>query len=388
VAAGGALADRASDRWVQSFWSKAKAAGISRQVYDAAMAGFDPDPTVLKSASNQAEFVRPIWDYLDAMLSARRLDGGQEALRRYGRLLEQIEARYGVDRYILLAIWGVESSYGAALENNAIIKNCIRSLATLAYQGGSRKRYGEQQLLAALKIIQRGDIAPHLMTSSWAGAMGHTQFIPTTYEAYAVDFDGDGRRNVWSSPADALASAANYLAKAGWETGKTWGYEVRLPRGFDFRIADSGEARTLGEWERLGLRRTQGSGFPRPGDEARLLVPAGANGPAFLMLKNFRVIKRYNNADSYALAVGHLADRLRGYGTFAQDWPREELPLDRSQRMELQRLLAAHGLYGGAIDAKIGGGTRAAIRSFQHSAGLVADGYASVRLLQQLRAIR
>lgn len=353
-----------------------------------ALGGFEPDRSVVERAGSQAEFVRPIWDYLDSAVSDRRLQNGLEMLGRYGGTLDRIEARYGVDKYVLLAIWGMESSYGAVLENGDIVKNTIRSLATLAYMGGSRRRYGAQQLIAALKILQRGDVTARNMVGSWAGAMGHTQFIPTTYEAYAVDFDGDGRRDIWSSPADALASAANYLKESGWENGKTWGYEVVLPRGFDYRLADDRAARSLADWEKLGVRRALGSGFPRPEDQAALLVPSGAGGPAFLMLKNFRVIKRYNNADAYALAVGHLADRLHGYGAFRQTWPRDEKPLARDERMELQRLLSRLGLYDGAIDAKIGNGTRAAIRTFQQSAGLTADGYASDKLLQHLRATR
>lgn len=384
----GALADAAADRWVQAFWPQARAAGVSYEVYSAALAGFEPDRNVLERAASQAEFVRPIWDYLDSAVSDRRLQDGLQMLGRYGRTLDQIEARYGVDKYILLAIWGMESSYGAVLENRDIVKNTIRSLATLAYMGGSRSRYGAQQLIAALKILQRGDVSARNMVGSWAGAMGHTQFIPTTYEAYAVDYDGDGRRDIWGSPADALASAANYLKASGWEHGKTWGYEVVLPRGFDYRLADEGGERSLAEWSRLGIQRALGGAFPRPDDRATLLVPAGAGGPAFLMLKNFRVIKRYNNADSYALAVGHLGDRLRGYGAFRQDWPRDHKPLARDERMELQRLLSRLGLYEGAIDAKIGRGTRAAIRSFQQSAGLAPDGYASDKLLQHLRATR
>lgn len=382
---GGALADAASERWVREFWPRAEAAGISRAVYDAALGDFEPDPSVLSRAGNQAEFVRPVWDYLDSAVSDERVVNGLAILAAWSDTLAAIEARYGVERYVLVAIWGMESSYGAVLSDPNIVKGTIRSLATLAYQGGSRRNYGTQQLLAALRILQRGDIAPQQMTGSWAGAMGHTQFIPTTFEAYGVDFDGDGRRNVWTSPVDALASAANYLNRMGWSSGHTWGYEVRLPSGFDYRVAEQGGTRTLTDWQGMGIGRADGSAFPRPSDQATLWVPAGANGPAFLLLDNFRVLKRYNNADTYALAVGHLADRLRGFGTFQQAWPRDERPLDTDQRMEMQRLLADLGLYAGPIDAIVGSGTRAAIRQFQRTAGLTPDGYASDRLLQQLR---
>ena len=383
LAAAPARADVASDRWVQEFWSQAQAAGISYEVYWSALGGFEPDPSVVPSAQNQPEFVRPIWDYLDSAVSGSRITNGQAQIAQWGPLLAQLEAHYGVNRYVILAIWGMESSYGAVLDNTNVVKSTIRSLATLAYMGGSRQRYGRTQLLAALGILQRGDISMGGMTGSWAGAMGHTQFIPTTFEAYAVDWDGDGRRDIWSSPVDALASTAAYLAAMGWDEGKTWGYEVVLPASFDFE--HNGSERTLAEWGQYGIVRANGIGFPRPDDDAKLWVPAGANGPAFLLLDNFRVIKRYNNADSYALAVGHLADQLQGFGTFRQAWPREERPLGESERFELQQLLANRGLYGGAIDAIVGRGTRTAIRSFQSQAGVVADGYASDLLLRRLR---
>jgi membrane-bound lytic murein transglycosylase B len=385
MAASSARADAASDRWVQSFWPQAEAAGISWATYSAALGNFEPDPAVIPRATNQPEFVRPIWEYLDGAVSAERIANGIAKLPQYGQLLADIEARYGVNRYVVLAIWGLESAYGAILANQNVVKPVIRSLATLAYQGGSRQNYGRTQLIAALKILQRGDVTLANMTGSWAGAMGHTQFIPTTFESYAVDWDGDGRRNVWSSIPDALASTASYLNRMGWEPGKTWGYEVRLPDGFDYRLSESGDTRTLAQWSAMGIARASGSAFPRPTDTATLWVPAGAHGPAFLLLDNFRVIKRYNNANSYALAIGHLADRLQGFGTFRQEWPRDERPLNENERRELQQLLARLGLYEGAIDAVVGNGTRTAIMTYQRQAGLVADGYPSDRLLQTLR---
>jgi membrane-bound lytic murein transglycosylase B len=379
-----AHADAASNRWVQAFWPQAQAAGISSQTYWAALGNFEPDPSIIPHSTNQPEFVRTIWDYLDSAVSDDRIAAGRDQLARYGSLLRDLEAYYGVNRYVILAIWGVETSYGAVLNNSNIVKPTIRSLATLAYMGGSRQRYGQTQLIAALKILQRGDITLDRMTGSWAGAMGHTQFIPTTYEEYAVDWDGDGRRDIWTSPVDALASTAAYLHAMGWDDGKTWGYEVVLPADFDYRLADSRE-RTLAAWQDLGITRAHDIPFPRPNDMATLWVPAGANGPAFLLLHNFSVIKRYNNSDFYALAVGHLADQLQGFGDFRQAWPRNERPLNEGERMELQQLLANLGLYTGAIDAIVGNGTRAAIRDYQRSAGLIADGYASDRLLQRLR---
>ena len=372
-------------RWVADFWPAAKSAGISRSTYERGFRGARLDPEVLEKARYQPEFVKPMWDYIDRAVSQKRLENGKAKLRENRRLLDALERKYGVDRHILVAIWGMESSYGEVLNNPKIVKGVIQSLATLAYADKRRARFGRQQLLAALKILQRGDVSPAGLTGSWAGAMGHTQFIPTTYNAYAVDFDGDGRRNIWTSPADALGSAAHYLKKSGWVGGKTWGYEVVLPRRFDYRLADGAATRTLGQWQSLGIGRARGKQFPRPGDRAELLLPSGANGPAFLLLRNHFVIKRYNNATSYALAIGHLADRLRGGGAFAQAWPRSERPLSIPERRELQAQLARFGYYKGSVDGKIGPMSRAAIRAFQSRAGLSADGYAGADLLNRLR---
>ena len=224
------------------------------------------------------------------------------------------------------------------------------------------------------------------MTGSWAGAMGHTQFIPTTYEAYAVDFDGDGRRDIWNSPADALASAANYLHEAGWVSGTTWGYEVALPQGFNYRLAEDQKSRTVSDWAKLGVVRARGEAFPRPGDKATLIAPAGASGPAFLMLRNHFVIKRYNNSTAYSLAVGYLADRLRGGDAFTRSWPADERLLTADESAELQQHLARAGYYDGEIDGKLGPASRAAIRAFQSGRGLAADGFAGLQLLQTLRS--
>ncbi|MEM6665270.1 MAG: lytic murein transglycosylase, partial [Pseudomonadota bacterium] len=330
-------------QWVNSFWPEARRAGVSRAIYDQALQGVTPDQSVLRAASRQPEFVKAVWDYLDGAVSSARIQRGRALAGQHKGTLDAIEARYGVDRFVLLAIWGMESSYGAVLDNNNIVKPVIRSLATLAYQGGQRSDFGRQQLIAALQILQRGDVSPSRMTGSWAGAMGHTQFIPTTYNAHAVDFDGDGRRNIWYSIPDALASTANYLRQSGWEPGKTWGYEVVLPQGFNYALADRKTVRTLAEWSRFGITRTRARAFPRPGDQAKLVLPAGARGPSFLMLPNFDAILKYNNSTSYALGVGHLADRIRGGGNFAQGWPRGDRPLTRSEREELQNLLARRG---------------------------------------------
>jgi len=383
---GSAGADSGFDRWVQSFWPTAKAAGISRQVYDAAFRGVTPDPEVLEKANYQPEFSIPTWQYVVTRVSEKRVLAGRDMIQRYKSLLDAIEARYGVDRHIVVAIWGMESTYGDVLSDPTVVKSVVRSLATLAYADPRRAKFGRQQLVAALKILQRGDIGIDGLTGSWAGAMGHTQFIPTTYEAYAVDFDGDGRRDIWNSIPDALASTANYLKKAGWVSGATWGYEVALPAGFNMRLAQDGKSRKIGAWANMGVTRAAGRPFPRSGDSGVLLAPAGTDGPAFLMLRNHYVIKRYNNSTAYSLAVGHLADRLMGGGDFVQSWPNGERPLTQAEAEELQRHLAQAGYYDGVIDGKLGPASRDAIRAYQNGRGMTADGFGGVRLLETLRS--
>jgi len=385
VTTGPAFADAGFDRWVRDFWPTARSAGVSSATYNAAFRGLTPDPEVLEKARYQPEFVKPLWAYVDKAVSEKRLKNGKDMLRRHARLLDALERTYGVDRHILVAIWGMESSYGQVLDDPKIVRNVIRSLATLAYADRRRRRFGRQQLIAALKILQRGDITLARMTGSWAGAMGHTQFIPTTYNAYAVDFDGDGRRDIWTTPTDALASAANYLKKSGWRTGKTWGYEISVRPGFKYRLADETTKRTVAQWRKLGVVRAIGRPFPRPGDQAILILPAGANGPGFLMLRNHFVIKRYNNATAYAIAIGHLADRLRGGKAFRAPWPQNERALQNTEFREIQSYLAQAGHYGGKIDGKIGPVSKAAIRAYQARRGLEQDGFAGFDLLLRLR---
>ncbi|WP_075217786.1 lytic murein transglycosylase [Mongoliimonas terrestris] len=371
--------------FVETLWPDAAAKGVSRRTFEAAFDGVGPDQGVLDAANRQAEFVKPIWEYLDGAVTDTRIATGREMLTVHRASLDRIEAAYGVPRTFVVAIWGMESSYGAVLNNPRIVRNAVRALATLAWKGGRRAKYGRNQLLAVLRILERGDTDPIHITGSWAGAMGHTQFIPTTYEAYAVDFDGDGRRNIWTSIPDALASTANYLNKSGWRSGQTWGYEVRLPAGF---AAAEDSRRTLGEWQAAGVLRANGAGFPRGGDSARLWRPAGADGPAFLLLHNFAVIKRYNNANPYALGVGHLADRLGGGAAFTAPWPWDEQALTFDERRDLQSELARRGYDVGEIDGKIGSGTIEGIRAYQASAGLPVTGEPSQDLLDRLKAGR
>ena len=380
-----ALADQAFENTLRSIWPEARAKGVSAETFNRALAGAKLDQDVLKKAAFQPEFTRAIWDYLESAVSESRITNGRQMKERHLRDLERIEQQSGVDYHILLAIWGVESSYGAVLDNRNIVMDVPHALATLAHAGPRNyKSFGRTQLVAALQILEKGDIPIGQMTGSWAGAMGHTQFIPTSYLAYAVDYTGDGKRDIWNAPMDAVASAANLLKMNGWQAGKTWGYEVRLPQGFNFGLGDGKTRRSLTEWQRMGISRVNGQGFPRPEDQAFLLLPAGAKGPAFLMLKNFDVIKRYNNATSYALAVGHLADRIRGGGPFVASWPRTEKPLSRADIEQLQTALNRKGFNVGEVDGKLGPATMAGIRAYQASAGHTPDGFATQALLREL----
>ena len=275
----------------------------------------------------------------------------------------------------------MESNYGEILKNDKVMRSVVRSLATLAYADKRRAKFARTQLLAALKILQSGDIDESHLTGSWAGAMGHTQFIPTSYQAYAVDADGNGKRDIWNSIPDALATAANLLAKNGWQSGKTWGYEVSLPGGRKF----PGGSMSLAKWQGIGVVRANGKAFARPSDNAELKVLDGRSGPAFLMTKNFFVLKRYNNSDKYALAVGLLADEIAGYGGLVQDWNRPFTKLSFAEKEELQKRLLSYGYYDGKVDGKIGEGSRSAIKAFQAQVGLTPDGHPSMEVLSKMR---
>ena len=376
----GASNNRGLQRWISDFRARASAQGISTQAFDAAFRGVRYNADVIQRDRNQSEFTKTIWEYLDSAASDLRVRNGQAALRQNEGLLNAIEARYGVEKEVVVAVWGLESSFGAFRGDEPLIE----ALATLAYDG-RRGRFFEQQLIAALKIIQSGDVAPSDMTGSWAGAMGHTQFIPTSYLAYAVDFTGDGKRDIWSDdPADALASTASYLANFGWINGQPWGVEVRLPNGFDYTQANRRIQRLPSEWARMGVTGLNGRVVRDYGD-ASVLLPAGAQGAAFLIFHNFSVIERYNTADAYVIGVGHLSDRIAGGGAIQASWPRGDRALVFAERQELQRMLTAAGHSTQGIDGRIGPLTIDAIRSYQRSQGLVPDGYASLSLLMRLR---
>ena len=377
-----ALADAGFQRWVRDFRGVAAKNGISGTTFDRAFRGVNaPDPEVLEKARYQPEFTAPVWDYFDNRVNENSVEVGRAMARKYGSVLSSIERRFGVDRHILLAIWSMESNYGEALKNDNVMRNVVRSLSTLAYADKRRAKFARTQLIAALKILQSGDIDVGHLTGSWAGAMGHTQFIPTSYQAYAVDFDRNGRRDIWGSIPDALATAANLLARNGWQSGETWGYEVVLPGGRKF----PGGSMSLSKWASIGVVRANGKPFPRPSDKAELKVPDGREGPAFLMTKNFFVIKRYNNADKYAMAVGLLADQIAGYGGLVRDWNRPFTRLTFDETQELQKRLSVMGYYDGKIDGKIGEGSRGAIKAFQSRMGLTPDGHPSKEVLSNLR---
>jgi membrane-bound lytic murein transglycosylase B len=375
-----ATANLAFERWIKGFKPRALSAGIKAGVFEQAFRGVSYNTSVIQRDRNQSEFHSQIWDYLDSAASPVRVENGQKALRKHGNTLRRIEQKYGVDKEVVAAIWGLESTYGTRRGTMPLIE----SLATLAYDG-RRGKFFEGQLIAALKIIQSGDVAPRNMTGSWAGAMGHTQFIPTSYLAYAVDFTGDGKRDIWSDdPTDALASTAAYLARFGWTKGQPWGVEVRLPKGFNHALAKRANKKTPAAWASLGVTDIYGKPVKNYG-KASILLPAGAAGAAFMIFNNFAVIERYNKADAYVIGVGHLSDRLKGGPAIQASWPRGYKPLSFEQRKEMQRRLRRKGYKLEKIDGIIGPNTINAIRAYQNSVGATPDGFPSQDLLKLLK---
>lgn len=365
---------------LQRLYPAAAKRGIPKQAYDAYTRDLTPDLKIMDLVDGQPEFTLAFWDYLDRLVGEERIQRGRELLLQHRGTFDAMERQYGVDRHVIAAIWGIESKYSTMMGERAV----LRSTATLACVG-RRQDYFRNEFLAAMEILSRGDVQPDRMKGSWAGAFGPTQFMPTVYKTYAVDADGDGRRDLTTSVPDLLFSTANYFRRHGWQTGQTWGYEVVIPKSFNFMLADRSKVMTIREWEHLGIRRASGQPFARSSDRAFLLVPAGSQGPGFLMLGNFRVIMRYNPAEAYALAIGHLSDRLRGGEALVQAWPRHERVLTRDERTEMQQLLLRQGFDIGEPDGRFGAKTRAAIRDFQARAGLVPDGFPSATVLARLR---
>ncbi|MEO0497666.1 MAG: lytic murein transglycosylase [Pseudomonadota bacterium] len=382
-----AFADANFQKWIRDFYSVAAREGISRGTYDRAFSGVtSPDQTVLKKARYQPEFRSSLKKYFSTRVNDFAIQKGRKMEAKWRTTLERIERQFGVDRWTLMAIWSMESSFGYILDKKYANHNIVRALATLAYADKKRRKFGRGQLLAALKMLERGYIQPSQLRGSWAGGIGHTQFIPGSYLLYAVDMDGDGRRDIVNSVPDALATAANLLKKNGWQTGKTWGYEVMVPSGFNYGLLNDPKF-SLAEWSRRGLKRPLGNSFPRPSEQAHLKMIGGVKGPAHLMIRNFYVLKRYNNSNKYALAVGHLADRMRGFGEFAKPIPNDNgTPgLSIADSKALQKILQAKGFYNGEIDGNIGSGSKAAILQYQISVGLKADGVPSASLLKKMR---
>ena len=377
---GNKVANLGFQKWVKGFRPRAIKSGIRPANFDRAFRNVRYNTHVIQKDRHQTEFIMPIWDYLALVASEERVRNGKRMLSRDRRKLDAMERRYGVDKEVVVAVWGIESNYGTRRGDIPVIE----ALATLAYDG-RRGRFFESQLIAALKILQNGDTTPARMTGSWAGAMGHTQFIPTSYAAYAVDFTGDGRRDIWADdPTDALASTAAYLARFGFQKNVPWGVEVKLPKKFNYGLASRKIKKTPSEWAALGVKGMNGRPVPNF-DSASLILPAGAKGAAFLIFKNYGTIARYNNSQAYVMGVGHLSDRLKGGGAIKGKWPVGERALNERERKELQRRLKRKGYDVGKIDGRIGPNTVAALRAFQKSVGLPADGIASLAVLKKLR---
>ena len=368
--------------WLKSFRAEAAAAGVRPDVIDRAFDSVEMNQRVFELNDNQPEFSRSVWDYLDGAVSERRVTEGLARVAENKALLDRVEAEYGVDSEIVAAIWGLESSYGKLMGDHDV----IGALATLGWKG-RRTGYGREQLIGALKILQNGYATREQLKGSWAGAMGQTQFIPTTYLRFAVDHGGDGQRNIWSDLDDVFASTANYLAASNFDHGARWGVEVTLPAGFDYALADADERKAVIEWAGAGVaaRRLNLATGIDPNTRGRILLPAGAKGPAFLVFENFEAILKYNRSTSYAMAVSLLSDRLAGRDEpVIAEWPRNDRALTLAERMALQQALKDKGFDPGPIDGVIGAGTKKALKAWQQSLGLPVDGYASLETLTRL----
>jgi membrane-bound lytic murein transglycosylase B len=371
--------DEKFQAFVRDFQATALARGVTAETYAKAMAGLVPLTTLSTIIAEQPEFVRPVWAYLDGTVSARRIADAKYLLNQNAALLAEIETRYGVPREILVAIWGMETDYG----RDEGSYNLFASLATQAYDG-PRQGFAQRELIAALLLLQQNNYEPSEMVSSWAGAFGQTQFMPSTFFKYATDGDGDGKIDLWHSTADALASTALLFQREGWQAGKPWGYEVSLPKDFVYQDADLGTLKPLSEWVSRGVKLVSGGALPDGDDMAALYLPAGANGPALLTLNNFRQIMKYNNAASYALAVSLLAERMMDRPGIQTAWPRSEKLLSRADRLRFQTDLAALGYDAGELDGLLGRKTRAALRQYQATHGLIADAYPTQAMLSLL----
>ena len=371
--------------FLRSFEAEAVAAGISPDVYRDAMAGLTADPDTPRLVTTQPEFTTPVWEYIDGRVTQSRIARGQAAMGRNSQLFERIGRQAGVDPYLLGAIWGIETDYGAVLDNRRLIRPIIRSLATLVHQRRTRYLEDKGDLIAALQLLQWGPLTDETLIGSWAGAIGHLQVNPSNVVRFGTDGDADGRIDLHGSLADALATSAAFLRGLGYRPGEDWGFEVDLPEGFDYLLADRETFRTVGFFAERGVTRVAGRRFGDLGQEVFLYVPTGRNGPKFLMTRNYLVIKGYNFSDSYALAVAHLTDRLKGSGPLATDWPRATRFPDLEQRIAIQTDLKRLGFYDGVVDGRLGPISQAAYARFQARTGRVADGFITAESHEALR---
>jgi membrane-bound lytic murein transglycosylase B len=365
--------------WLEELRQEARSKGISNTTISEALDGLEPIPRVIELDRRQPEFTQTFWRYLDARVSEKRIARGKVLLNTHKELLKSIEMRYGVQPRFLVAFWGLETNFGDYLGSFPV----IGSLATLAHDP-RRSDFFRSELLAALSIIDGGHIHAANMLGSWAGAMGQPQFMPSTFVRFAVDGDGDGRKDIWHTLPDVFSSAANFLSESGWQGDRTWGREVKIPAGFDLDLTGKDVQKSLAAWQALGVRRITGADLPRVDIKGSIILPAGHDGPAFMAYSNFRTILRWNRSDFYAIAVGHLADRIAGKKPFLTTRPAAEMPLSRDQAMRIQELLTARGYDPGPIDGVIGSQTRHAIKEFQRTAKLPADGFPSPGLLEVL----
>ena len=367
-------------RCIESLRGDARAARVQDEAFTRFTQGLVPDMSVVEKLDYQPEFRMPIWDYLAALVDDERVADGQAQLAQHAEVLAKVAERYGVDPATVVAVWGVESNFGRNFGNYPL----VQALGTLSCHG-RRQAFFRGELYSALRILQAGHIAPERLVGSWAGAFGPTQFMPTTFERLAVDFDGDGKRDLMDNTADALASTANFLKKAGWQSDQPWGFEVKLPEGFNANGEGRRSKRPIGDWIARGLTQVDGAPLSRDLGSAGLMLPAGPQGPAFLVFKNFDAIYSYNAAESYGLAIAHLADRLRGAGPFTTPWPTDDAGLSRAERRELQGLLVLRGHDIGAIDGALGEKSRAAIRIEQARLGQEVSGRGGQKILRALR---
>lgn len=377
-----AEADPKFEAFIQTLWPRVQAAGFSRDLFDKAFAGItEPDPVVVKLAQNQPEFKSTTSEYLSKAVTPIRINTGQTKLKDDGALLLAIEQKYGVSRYALLGIWGIESNFGKDLGSMSV----MRSLATLIYSG-RKKDYAKEQLIAAFTILKRGIKSPDNFTGSWAAALGHTQFIPTTYLSFAADWDGDGKKDIWGSKEDALASTGNYLKASGWKSDRPWGWEVKLPAGFDRGLIGRTHWRPTKDWVKLGVQPIAGGAFNAPEAKSFVLIPQGIDGPAFLVTQNFLALLAYNNSHGYALAVALLGDRIAGRPDIQAAWPAQSTDLSFAQRVELQKRLSQAGFDTGGADGRFGANTYEAVLSYQKKVGMPLDGQPTLKVLERIRS--